>query len=130
MCRNLEQPADLDYAAYLLRIQAGSFEEAVSGSGVAPALRTALFGQAPAVVPAPTDYFAFYQENGRWAWRRVAVSGAVVAASSYTYRYYLECAADAKQHGWCGTPLCLLAGSGLPPRDAAELCLPGDSRPI
>ena len=126
MCKTLGPPTDLDYAAYLRRIQAATFEEAVSGSGVAPALRTAFFGQAPAVIPAPTDYFAFLQENGRWAWRRVAASGAVVAMSSYTYRYYLECAADAKQHGWRGRPLCLLAASGLPPPDAAEPLPTGD----
>ena len=110
---NLEDPTDLDYTAYLVRVQAASFEEAVNGSGVAPAPRTA-FGQAPAAVPAWNDYFAFYQENGRWAWRRVSESGTTVALSSYTFRYYLECTADAKQHGWHGTPLPLLAACGLP----------------
>jgi len=114
MGNNLENGTDLDYAAYLVRVQAGSFEEAVSGSGVAPAPRTTDVGQAPAAVPAWTDYFAFYQENGRWAWRRVARSGTIIAVSSYTFRYYLECTADAKQHGWLGTPLCVLAASGLP----------------
>lgn len=108
-----EQRTDLDYEAYLVRIQAVTFEEAVSGSGLAPAPRTAMVGQAPASAPAATDYFAFYQENGRWAWRRVSASGAVVAASSYTFRYYLECTVDAKQHGWDGKPWCLLAGTGL-----------------
>jgi hypothetical protein len=104
---------DLDYEAYLIRIQAATFEEAVYGSGVAPAPRSAMVGQAPASSPSATDYFAFYKENGRWAWRRVAASGAIVAASSYTFRYYLECTVDAKQHGWPGTPWCLLAGSAL-----------------
>ena len=109
-----EYQTDLDYTAYLVRVQAGSFEEAVSGSGVTPAPRTANVGQAPAALPNWNDYFAFYQENGRWAWRRVAASGAIIAVSSYTFRYYLECTADAKQHGWLGTPLCLLAAAGLP----------------
>ena len=108
-----EQRTDLDYEAYLVRIQAGTFEEAMSGSGLAVPPRTAGFSQRPATVPAPTDYFAFYQESGRWAWRRVAASGAVVAVSSYTFRYYLECTVDARQHGWHGKPWCLLAGTGL-----------------
>src|SRR5687767_5351324 len=114
MANNLEHRTDLDYEAYLLRLQAGTFEEALSGSGVAVPPRTAGFAQAPATARAPTDYFAFYQESCRWAWRRVAASGAVVAVSSYTFRYYLECTADAKQHGWRGTPLYLLVASGLP----------------
>ena len=111
---DLEHQTDLDYTAYLVRVQAASFEEAVSGSGVIPAPRTANVGQGPAAVPSWTDYFAFYQENGRWAWKRVAASGTIVSVSSYTFRYYLECTADAKQHGWLGTPLCMLAPSGLP----------------
>ena len=114
MCNDLGNRADFDYTAYLVRIQAGTFEEALSGSGLAVPPRTAGFSQAPARVPESTDYFAFYQENDRWAWRRVSASGAVVAVSSYTFRYYLECTADAKQHGWHGTPVFILAGSGLP----------------
>ncbi len=114
MSTNFDDPTDLDYAAYLVRVQAASFEEAVSGSGVGPAPRTAECGQGPATVPAWSDYFAFYQENGRWAWRRVSQSGTVVAISSYTFRYYLECTADAKQHGWQGQPLPVLAACGLP----------------
>ena len=114
MSNDLEHQTDFDYTAYLVRVQAGSFEEAVSGSGVTPAPRTANVGQAPAAAPNWNDYFAFYQENGRWAWRRVAASGAVIAVSSYIFRYYLECTADAKQHGWLGTPLVVLAASGLP----------------
>ena len=114
MCKNLEQRTDLDYEAYLVRLQAGTFDEALSGSGFAVPPRTAGFAQAPAVAAEWTDYFAFYQENGRWAWRRVTESGKAVAVSSYTFRYYLECTADAKQHGWLGTPLCMLAASGLP----------------
>ena len=117
MNSNCADPTDLDYTAYLVRLQAASFEEAVNGSGVAPAPRTAVFGQAPAAVPAWNDYFAFYQENGRWAWRRVSASETVVAGSSYTFRYYLECTADAKQHGWQGQPLPLLAACGLPQAD-------------
>ena len=109
MSTKFDDPTDLDYTAYLVRVQAASFEEAVSGSGVAPAPRTAGFGQAPAIVPAATDYFAFYQENGRWAWRRVSGSGDVVAVSCFTFRYYLECTADAKQHGWHGNPLYLFS---------------------
>ena len=114
MSDNLGHRTDLDYEAYLVRIQAGTFEEAVNGSGMAPPQRTSFFGQPPANAPALTDYFAFYQENGRWAWRRVAESGNVVAVSSYTFRYYLECTADAKQHGWHGQPLHLFAASGFP----------------
>ena len=117
MRHNLGHRTDLDYEVYLLRIQAGTFEAALSGSGLAVPPRTADFARAPATAPASTDYFAFYQENGRWAWRRVAASGAVVAVSSYTFRYYLECTADAKQHGWRGTPLYPLVASGLPERD-------------
>jgi hypothetical protein len=109
---NLDHRSDFDYTAYLVRIQAGTFEEALSGSGLAVPPRTAGFSQAPACAPQPTDYFTFYQENGRWAWRRVSDTGAVVAVSSYTFRYYLECTADAKQHGWEGMPLFIFAGSG------------------
>ena len=118
MSNNLEYRADFDYTAYLVRVQAGTFEEALSGSGLAVPPRTAGFSQAPARAPEATDYFAFYQENERWAWRRVSASGEAVAVSSYTFRCYLECTADAKQHGWEGTPLCMFAGSGLPGLDA------------
>ena len=120
MGNDLDHRTDLDYEAYLLRIQAGTFEEALSGSGLAVPPRTAGFSQAPSRAPESTDYFVFYQEYGRWAWRRVAASGAAVAVSSYTFKYYLECTADAKQHGWRGAPVYLLVASDLPGPDAGN----------
>lgn len=114
MSNDLDYRSDFDYTAYLVRMQAGTFEEALSGSGLAVPPRTSGFSQAPSRIPKPTDYFAFYQEGERWAWRRVNAAGEEVAVSSYTFKYYLECTVDAKRHGWEGTPLCLLAGSGLP----------------
>lgn len=106
--------ADLDYAAYLFRMTPGTLEEAVSVSGLSrnePRPRTIDPGHLPQTCARPrdsADYFAFYQENGRWAWRRVNPAESVMDASDGTFRHYLECARDAKRHGWKGKPLCLL----------------------
>lgn len=59
--------------------------------------------------PPSTHYFAFYQDNGRWAWRRVNPAGSVVESSTGGFTRYLQCVADAKNHGWKGKPLRVLS---------------------
>jgi hypothetical protein len=62
--------------------------------------------------PRPSsDYFAFYQVDGRWAWRRVSQSEDIVECSSGTFERYLQCIADARKHGWRGKPVGLCTRS-------------------
>ncbi len=52
-----------------------------------------------------TDYFAFYQARGRWAWRRVDQTGDLVESATGSFDDYAQCVADARAHGWEGNPL-------------------------
>ena len=76
-------PADIDYTAYLAQVGCDMLEEAVSTCGLSRKTMQEYF---PSLVsPLSTsdtslsftartsskDYFVFYQENDRWAWRRV-----------------------------------------------------------
>jgi hypothetical protein len=37
-----------------------------------------------------------------WVWRQVDEDGVLLAMSADTFQYYLDCVADAKQHGFDG----------------------------
>jgi hypothetical protein len=116
MRKNQHASADKDYVAYLAQVGSSSLEEAVSTCGLS---RQTLQEYFPSLVrpPSPndkslsitaptssTDYFVFYQENERWAWRRVNQAETIVEVSGGSFRQYAHCIADAKRHGWHGKP--------------------------
>lgn len=103
---------DIDYAAYLVRVGCDTLEEALDDLDP----RTNSDSDKPecfAGSAQSTDYFVFYQENGRWAWRRVNQAETVVAFSNGSFRFYLHCIGDAKQHGWKGRPVSLFSACGF-----------------
>lgn len=104
---------DMDYTAYLVRIGCGTVEEAFED--LDPRESNSDRDKPRRYTPPTqaTDYFVFFQDNGRWAWRRVSQSKAVVAASNGSFRYYLHCVADARKRGWKGRPLSLFYASGF-----------------
>lgn len=118
--RNYEHAqADIDYAAYLVQIGCCTLEEALSTCGLSGKTLQEYF---PGLMQAPspgdrslsfsapkesTDYFVFYQDDGKWAWQRVNQSETVVEVSGGSFRLYAHCTADAKRRGWPGTALSL-----------------------
>ena len=104
--------ADTDYTAYLVRERSDSPDDACDGTG---AREQASGDDSLCFAPetASTDYFVFYQEDGRWFWRRVNESETIVEVCHGSFRYYLHASADARRHGWNGKPLFLLSSSGF-----------------
>jgi len=50
-----------------------------------------------------TDKWEFYKDNAsEWRWRRTAVNGQIVGASSEGYKNRLDCVANARRHGYTG----------------------------
>ena len=110
--------SDADYAEYLPE-PGGTVDDAVRTCGLTHKTLQEYFpglleGQAQfdrslsfSAPLAPTDYFAFYQEDGRWAWRRVNQAESIVAVSGGVFREYSQCVADARRHGWQGKPMFL-----------------------
>jgi hypothetical protein len=60
-----------------------------------------------------TDYFAFYREANLWVWKRVDDRGRTVSACADGFRYYLDCVADARPHGFTGRPLFIFAATDV-----------------
>jgi hypothetical protein len=60
-----------------------------------------------------TDYFAFYREEDLWVWKRVDDDGRTVSACAEGFRYYLDCVADARPHGFTGRPLFIFAATDI-----------------
>ncbi|MGZ8155928.1 MAG: hypothetical protein ACXWUK_11555 [Burkholderiales bacterium] len=108
---------EADYAAYLTGVSPNTIEEAVDTSIVSMRTAQEYFGGFQEARPpkmkrepriarrTPKDYFAFYQENGGWAWQRVNKTGTVVDCSKETFEEYTACVRDARHHGWAGKPL-------------------------
>lgn len=50
------------------------------------------------------DRWEFYQEgNGDWRWRRIALNGRIVAASTEGYRNRADAVANARRNGYAGS---------------------------
>jgi hypothetical protein len=43
-------------------------------------------------------------EQDTWLWRRHAEDGKLLGMSAQGFKYYLDCVADAEQHGYTGPP--------------------------
>lgn len=113
MCNDPHDRADMDYAAYLLRVRTESLDDALDE--IAPRATDASRAR-PGCASEPvesTDYFVFYQQDSRWAWRRVSSHETIVDNSNGSFRFYLQCVADARSHGWDGKPSSLFAMSGF-----------------
>ncbi|WP_084512463.1 DUF1508 domain-containing protein [Geothrix fermentans] len=49
------------------------------------------------------DKWEFYKDaQGEWRWRRVAVNGRVVGASSQGYKNQADCVENARRNGYHG----------------------------
>jgi len=47
------------------------------------------------------EKWVFYKDpQGKYLWRRKAVTGKILGISSVTFLTKEECAADARRHGW------------------------------
>ena len=108
MCKDRQTRGDLDYAAYLFQVRSCTLEAALDelfprASPSDRAQRGSRTGS--------TECFVFYQKNERWAWRRIDTAENVIEVSGESFRTYLHCIVDARQHGWNGRPLCLFAAS-------------------
>jgi hypothetical protein len=44
------------------------------------------------------------EKRDMWVWRHVGPDGAVLARSESGFGYYLDAVADARHHGFSGTP--------------------------
>ena len=77
--------------------------------------------QKPALQPTETtDYFAFHREENLWVWKRVDDRGTIVSTCAEGFRYYLDCVADARPHGFTGRPLFIFAASDIASRNEKQ----------
>jgi hypothetical protein len=67
-----------------------------------------------------TDYFVFYREDGCWVWKRVDDAGHIVKACDQQFKFYLDCVADARPHGFNGRPLFIFAASDIASLNAPD----------
>lgn len=110
----LDARVDMDYEAYLVQVRPGTLDEAFNELDP-HASDTEGDTRGSCAEAHSADYFVFYQDDGRWAWRRESAAEIVVAVSKGSFKFYLQCLADARQHGWKGRPVSLFSMSGFPP---------------
>ena len=74
----------------------------------------------PDAIVETTDYFVFHREGDRWVWKRVDQDGNVVKACEDGFKFYLDCVADARPHGFNGRPLFIFAASDIASLNAPD----------
>ena len=106
MCKDSHTREDRDYAAYLFQVRSCTLEAALDE--LFPRTDLSASGKPDSRVES-SECFVFYQKNERWAWRREDRDAGIIEVSGESFKTYLHCIVDARQHGWNGKPLCLFA---------------------